>query len=286
MATYNGEKYLHEQIDSILRQTVKPTEIVICDDCSTDNTWDILQQYASMDSRFHIYRNDQNLGFGGNFEKAISLCHGDYIALSDQDDIWVDNHIELLYNGLGNKMMSCGNALLVDENGNSLGTTWKEMEQLDYIPDDDFLKLKSIILFRNPFQGASMLFRKELIMYALPFPQGTLFHDRWFAMVAAATGGINYINEILLNYRRTQQNVTVDRIKRNRIKTVTHGWAPRSTDDVDNLMERTKLLMSPSQIKEIHRWRYYIKNNTLWRKPITILFLLKDYKNIYSYSFK
>lgn len=286
MATYNGEKYLQEQIDSILRQTIQPTEIVICDDCSTDNTWEILQLYASKDSRFHIYRNDQNLGFGGNFEKAISLCHGDYIALSDQDDIWVDNHIELLYNGLGNKMMSCGNALLVDENGNSLGTTWKEMEQLDYIPDDDFLKLKSIILFRNPFQGASMLFRKELIMYALPFPQGTLFHDRWFAIISAATGGINYINEILLYYRRTQQNVTVDRIKRNRIKAVTHGWAPRSTDDVDNLMERTKLLMSPSQIKEIHRWRYYIKNNTLWRKPITILFLLKDYKNIYSYSFK
>ena len=77
MATYNGERFIKEQIDSILRQTIQSIEIVICDDCSTDNTWEILQEYAKYDLRFKIYRNDTNLGFCKNFEKAISLCHGD-----------------------------------------------------------------------------------------------------------------------------------------------------------------------------------------------------------------
>lgn len=282
MATYNGEKYLHEQIDSILRQTIKPNEIVICDDFSTDNTWVILQQYAGMDPRFRIYRNDQNLGFCKNFEKAISLCKGDYIALSDQDDIWMDNHIELLLNGMGNKIMSCGNALLVDEDGNSLGTTWKEMEQLDSIPDDDFLKLESILLFRNPYQGASMLFKKELVEYALPFPQGTTFHDRWLAMVSTVTGGIYYNKQITLSYRRFQGNVTSYRQKRNRFKRFIHGWVAKNTEELDCLIQRTEQIIPQAHIKEMQKWRKLIKNSARWRKPITILYLLKRYKTIYN----
>ena len=285
MATYNGERFIKEQIDSILRQSIQNIEIVICDDCSTDNTWEILQQYAKNDSRFRIYKNGTNLGFCKNFEKVISLCHGSNIALSDQDDVWMDDHIELLLKGLGNKVMSCGNALLIDEKGISLDITWREMEQLDYIPADDLKKLKSILFFRNPYQGASMLFKRELLLPSLPFPNGTLFHDRWLAIVACLAGGINYVNAIVLHYRRTDENVTVKRSKRNRIREVLHGWTMGSGREIDQLLKLSVLPISEESQKQMYRWRYILQNNTKWRKPITISYLLKDFKNIYSYDY-
>lgn len=282
MATYNGERFIKEQIDSILCQTIKPSEIIICDDCSTDNTWEILQQYASKDSRFHVYTNNQNLGFIKNFEKAISLCSGAYVALSDQDDIWMDNHLEFLLDGMGNKIMSCGNALLVDENGKSLGLSYKEMELLDTLPDDDFQKLKSLLFFRSPYQGASMLFKRELTKSALPFPEGLSYHDRWLAMVACVSGGINYIDNIVLNYRRTHENVTEYKKNRSRIKYCLHGWMNGNVDDIDQLLRHPHVYMSEYQRKKLLKWRYILANNSKLRKPITISFLLRNYKTIYN----
>ena len=169
MATYNGAKYIKEQIDSILNQTIQDIEIVICDDCSQDSTFDILKDYQTNDSRIRVYKNEDNLGFKKNFEKAISLCHGEYIALSDQDDIWMPNHLELLRKEIGSKVLVCGNADLINEEGESLGMTLKTQESLDKIPDNDLKKLMSIIIFRNPYQGASMLFKKQALIHAFPF---------------------------------------------------------------------------------------------------------------------
>ena len=95
ICTFNGEKFLQEQINSILEQTLKVDEIVICDDCSTDNTWDILKDYKTNNpSLFQIHRNEINLKSNKNFEKAIGLCTGCYIFLSDQDDIWKNDKVE------------------------------------------------------------------------------------------------------------------------------------------------------------------------------------------------
>ena len=97
MTTYNGEKYLKEQIDSILNQTVSDFELIVCDDVSSDSTMDILNGYAAKDSRVHVFRNEENLGFLKNFEKAIRIClDPEYVALSDQDDVWTENHLEVL----------------------------------------------------------------------------------------------------------------------------------------------------------------------------------------------
>ena len=94
MATYNGEKYLKEQIDSILNQSIQEFELVVCDDCSTDNTWSMLEEYAQHDNRITIIENEKNLGVKHNFEKAISLTKGEFIAFSDQDDIWLKEKVE------------------------------------------------------------------------------------------------------------------------------------------------------------------------------------------------
>jgi len=93
LATYNGERFLKEQLDSILEQSYTDIEIIACDDCSTDSTPQILEDYQKKDSRLKVYFNEKNLGFKKNFEKCISLCDGDYIALSDQDDVWTKDHI-------------------------------------------------------------------------------------------------------------------------------------------------------------------------------------------------
>ena len=120
LASYNGENYIREQLDSILLQSISDFELIICDDCSTDNTYQILEEYKARDSRIHIYRNEQNLGFKKNFEKAISLCKGEYIALSDQDDIWLVDHLKILLDKINNHSMVSGNAIMVDSNNKEL----------------------------------------------------------------------------------------------------------------------------------------------------------------------
>ena len=96
MATFNGEPYIQEQLDSIYNQTRKVDEIIIVDDCSTDSTVRVIEQYilSHKDIDIKLYKNEENLGYKKNFKKAISLCHGDYVFLSDQDDIWKVNKVE------------------------------------------------------------------------------------------------------------------------------------------------------------------------------------------------
>ena len=135
---------------------------MICDDCSKDSTWSILEEYAQRDSRIRIYENEKNLGVKHNFEKAISLTEGEFIAFSDQDDNWMPNHLELLLKAIENKSMACGNAEMMYEDGTSMNMTLQYQDAFDYIPEDDLKKALTVILFRNPFQGASMLIRREL----------------------------------------------------------------------------------------------------------------------------
>ena len=103
MATYNGAEFVAEQIESILMQTYTDFELIISDDCSKDNTVEILNQFASKDKRIKVIVNEKNLGFKKNFEKIISLCKGDYIAFCDQDDIWTLDHLEILLNEIKDK---------------------------------------------------------------------------------------------------------------------------------------------------------------------------------------
>ncbi|WP_296023787.1 glycosyltransferase [uncultured Treponema sp.] len=144
LASYNGEKYIREQLDSILSQTVKDFELIVCDDCSKDSTLQILREYERKDRRIKIFENEQNLGFKKNFEKAILLCSGEYIALSDQDDIWTKDHLEKLFSIIGKHSLACGNALMVDENGKSLGKNLNEVDglfKMRYLVNAKFLQV-------------------------------------------------------------------------------------------------------------------------------------------------
>ena len=204
LASYNGEKYISEQIDSILAQTIQDFELVVCDDCSKDATFAILQEYEKKDSRIHVYNNEVNLGVIKNFEKAVSLCSGEYIALCDQDDIWLPEHLQFLLSNIGNSSISCGNAELISENGNSMGITLDRVQHFFYTTGN---YLYMLLLRGCKFQGASMLMPTKFAKKAIPIPDG-IYHDMWFALCACMENGIAYSTQVITKYRQHKNNVT------------------------------------------------------------------------------
>lgn len=206
MTTYNGEKFLREQIESIISQTFTDWELVVCDDCSKDSSWFILEKYRQLDSRIKIYKNETNLGFKKNFEKAISLCTGEYIALSDQDDIWLPNHLSLLLSLLGDRSLACGNALLIDAEGQSLEKKLNEVDKL-YIFDSNKYIFKNFFE-RNALQGASMLMKRSFTTSCLPIPESIAYHDAWLAFCACLENGIEYSFDVITKYRQHGNNVS------------------------------------------------------------------------------
>ena len=121
MATYNGEAYLKEQVDSILSQTCSDFELQISDDASTDGTLAILEAYSAKDPRVHVHVNEKNIGYRANFYKAISMCSADLIFLSDQDDRWLPHKMETLLRKIGDKMLVFSDSAITDSSGNNTG---------------------------------------------------------------------------------------------------------------------------------------------------------------------
>jgi len=193
MATYNGEKYLKEQLDSIYAQTYKDIEVIVSDDCSTDGTLGILKQYAKSKG-LKYYVNDSNLGLVKNFEKAITLCKGDYIALADQDDVWENTKLEVLARTIGENLLIHSDCSLIDAEGKTIKPYWKGHIGFD-------MKIENL-LFGNVVTGCTVLFRKELLNTSLPFPEGLAYHDWWLAICAAKENKIHYITTCLTKYRQ------------------------------------------------------------------------------------
>src|SRR3569833_676088 len=121
LCTYNGQEFLSPQLDSLLSQDYYNIEIVVIDDCSTDNTWHILQQYANEDKRVKLHRNERNIGNIHNFERAIKLCKDELIALADQDDIWESVKIKTLAEAIGDNILVYHNSDFIDEKDRRIG---------------------------------------------------------------------------------------------------------------------------------------------------------------------
>lgn len=207
LATYNGERFIREQIDSILNQTLSDFEIIVCDDCSTDNTVGIIKDYAAKDSRIKIYTNDRNLGFKKNFERILTLCHGDLIAFCDQDDIWTPDHLQVLLESLENHLCVCANAQMIDENGFPMNITMRDFIPAHILPTNNEFFYKHE-LYGNIVQGAACMIRRSLLEKALPIPESAKFHDWWFALTACEHGGCKYIDKTILQYRRHEANAS------------------------------------------------------------------------------
>jgi len=212
MTTYNGEKFIRKQLDSIVNQTYKNLEIIICDDCSSDNTIDIIKAYQKKDKRIKLYINEKNLGFTKNFEKAISLCNGDYIALADQDDIWRLNKIEVMIKNIDDAILVYGDEKIIDENDNIIANSFFEFEEFNK-SDNCYKKF----LCSNYIPGHNMMFKKELILKIIPIPKELLYHDMWITILAAKNGNIKYIDKTLGYYRQHTENISRKKIKKRNI---------------------------------------------------------------------
>lgn len=202
LCTYNGSEYLPVQLDSILNQSYENTEIVIVDDRSSDSTFELLSSYRSkFPEKIRLYRNEENLGFVRNFEKAISLCYGDLIALSDQDDIWDCDKIGVQVEGIKDSVLIYHDSLLVNENGASLNKSISNLKNM-YSGGSPLP-----FLFNNCVSGHSILMKKELLEEILPFPQ-EIFYDWWIAFKATQVGTITYIDKALVHYRQHENTIT------------------------------------------------------------------------------
>lgn len=208
MCTFNGEKYIKEQIESIINQSLVPDEIVICDDCSKDNTINIIKEtLANWSGKANLIINEDNLGYRKNFEKAISLCNGDIIFLSDQDDVWDNCKVEILLKTFEkdkNIILAFHDVEVVDESLKVLSKSFWKILNFDYLTfeENNYKRLME----SNVIQGSACAFKKELFNYAYPFPK-TAVHDEWIGLVAILNGKVLPVKKRLAKYRQSENNV-------------------------------------------------------------------------------
>ncbi|PSB59236.1 glycosyltransferase family 2 protein [Chamaesiphon polymorphus] len=209
IATYNGEAFLREQLDSIYSQTYKNIEIIVTDDCSVDSTPQILEEYCQKYG-LRYYLNECNLGFLKNFEQAISLCNGEYIALCDQDDVWIDRKIELELSSLLQVESSVGKNMpvLVFSDLQIVNSEMKTISDLFYNPPnfDPNKTDYNHLLVQNVVVGCTVLFNRSLKNIALPIPIDAMYHDHWLAIVASIFGKIRFLDLKTVHYRQHLEN--------------------------------------------------------------------------------
>lgn len=200
LCTYNGSKYLTEQLESLKNQTVKADEVIVCDDGSTDNTKEILNKYKDI-LNIKLFINNSSLGVTKNFEKAVSLCSGDIIFLCDQDDIWEKNKIEKMSSAFVNEtvgLVLC-NGILIDEKNKQIKnyTLWNVFG-IDKIDKENFTA--NILINKPVFTGMAMAFRTDLQKYILPISKNS-FHDEWIGFISSYKSKVCFLEEELVRYR-------------------------------------------------------------------------------------
>lgn len=205
MATYNGEKYLKRQIESIFSQTEPVGQIIVSDDASSDKTISVLKEIEQID--ITILFNKQNLGHVGNFERALTRSSAEIIFLSDQDDVWIPNKVERvmsIFKENPDVVMIHHNLTTVDETEKIL------QERYISLPSG---KQNSFGLICREFVkprlfGCAMAFRRRVLDVLLPFPSCVYAHDHWIAVASACIGKIYFLNEDLVFYRQHVGNLT------------------------------------------------------------------------------
>jgi len=229
VCTYNGEKYLEKQLNSILNQTLSVDEIVVCDDCSSDKTIAILNSFKDkFPAIFRIYSNPENLRSNKNFEKAISLCTGDFIFISDQDDLWKPKKVETIIDVFKSNPSAEGvfsDADFIDENDMKIHqemSLWQSVcffERQNNIPINLY---ESLINIGNFLTGATLCIRKEVLPFCIPFETiDSFIHDEWLAYVLSKRNTLFLTKEKLISYRlHSNQQLGVGKIKNARKKII------------------------------------------------------------------
>lgn len=210
LAAYNGEKYIREQLDSILQQSYKNWHLTVCDDCSRDNTYNILKEYEKKyPSKIKLTRNEKNSGSAkDNFFSMLKNTKSEYIMFSDQDDIWTKDKVKktlevMEKNQKGDTPLLVHSDLkVIDEKGNVISNSMFKMQSLD--------SSKTAInqmAVQNIITGCTVMINKPLKELLYHTPKSVPVHDWWIGLTAAAFGRIIFIDEPLILYRRHKNNL-------------------------------------------------------------------------------
>ncbi|MCU1419779.1 MAG: hypothetical protein JWR57_948 [Mycetocola sp.] len=213
LCTHNGERFIGQQLQSILSQTQPPFEIIVSDDASTDSTLNVVEKtLAAFQLRtgrtvpVRLLQNDKPLGVTKNFEQAVKACAGDLIALSDQDDVWLPDRLEraqLAFAARPKLLLLHADARLIDEDGNQLPNSL--LEALEVSESDIALiragKAFDVLMRRNVVTGATVVLRRALLDIAAPFPTSWV-HDEWLAIMAASIGDLDVDLLPVVEYRQ------------------------------------------------------------------------------------
>jgi glycosyltransferase involved in cell wall biosynthesis len=305
MATYNGEAYIREQLDSLANQTLLPKELIVCDDGSTDRTLEIVEQWSKTAAPFpvYIFRNEERLGFADNFLQAASYCEGDLIAFCDQDDVWLSKKLQYclaMFTDEPELMLLSHNAWVTDEKLSRLKLL--SSRKTCIYARGDFQPLA------NPLMGFTQVFRKELVHdipwntrpnaeeYVLSKTPGCLMpHDCWTAIVASSLGKVMVSDMVLVSYRQHGKNAVgleeEARVKiqgiRNRLRWITslqinhyrgfHGQYRACADALENISRQVTSIHTPHLLEAAAMYRkiavafggrevLYAKDLSVWQK--------------------
>jgi glycosyltransferase involved in cell wall biosynthesis len=260
MCTYNGERFLSEQLASIAAQTCPPDEMIVCDDGSTDATAEIIEEFArTTPFPVRFIRNPENLGSTKNFEKAIGLCTGDLIALSDQDDIWLPEKLAcqaevLQRNSAIGGVFTDGD--LVDDQARPIGKklwsshSFTPREQRSFQAGET----TSVLLKRNVVTGATLMLRSETRPLLSPIPKGWV-HDGWIAWMLTIHSKLGMISEPMIQYRiHASQQVGVESLAMSR------SLPLRQRLEIDKREEPRKNRLAAQLLEQLERHLIAVNN--------------------------
>lgn len=265
MATWNGEEYLARQIDSILAQTRKPDEVIICDDASEDGTADILAGYSLRHPEILLIRNTRNKGVNENFRKALSLCTGDLIFISDQDDIWAPNKLKLM-------LAACADAALIYSDARMID----EMEQVICDSEIRYHQTHPVqgrptasLLASNSVSGHNLAVRKSVVDAFLKaeMPE-VLLYDHWLALMASCQGEIRFLPAQLCSHRIHQNNAhnNLAKPKTKKIRQL-GSWAIVADYLGQHATPEAAIFARFYCLRAMKRWRLW---STLWLIALTL----------------
>ena len=278
LATYNGEKYIREQIESILNQTYKNINLIISDDNSKDGTREILKEYEKKDDRVKLYFQEKNLGYIKNFEFLLKKVGNDYYMLSDQDDVWLQQKVEKTMETLEkeNADLVFGDLEVVNENLKTIYPSFGDFMLLNR-------KIKKCInsyevnYLYNCVTGCTMLSKKEYIKKILPIPSESKYivHDHWIGIMVALNGKLAYMPEKYIKYRQHGNN---------QIGTEKISHKFKKLDQVRELFIEVKLGVFGTYVKNNDRFPKEIQELNL--KALKYFETVKEKKNFNFHGWK
>ncbi len=270
MATYNGEKYLKEQIESVLNQTYKNIRLVISDDCSKDGTINILKQYEN-DKRIEVHYHEKNQGYIKNFEYLLKQVKNNIYMLSDQDDVWMPEKITKSYEKLikNDADMVFADLEVVDENLKTIYPSFNKFMLLDRKINKYINSYKLNYLY-NCITGCTLMSKSKWIKDILPIPTDSkyLIHDHWIGVIVSLNGKIVYMPEKYIKYRQHGNNqVGTEKIS--------HGF--KKLEQVRKLFINVKLGVFGTYVK--HNEKFPSELQKLNREALEYFKMLEKKKN-------